>query len=65
MVPNNSAIKHKIYEAALGDAVTNEAQQAWQRIAKKYNGLGISGISMALTGFVALKLEMLQCALWY
>ncbi|MFH4618453.1 DUF3693 domain-containing protein [Vibrio furnissii] len=51
-----------VYLAA-DKAKTYEAQQAWQRIAKKYNGLGISGISMALTGFVALKLEMLQCAL--
>ncbi|MEK6204594.1 MAG: DUF3693 domain-containing protein [Amylibacter sp.] len=51
-----------VYLAA-DKAKTYEAQQAWQRIAKKYNGLGISGISMALTGFVALKIEMLQCAL--
>ncbi|EOV1171325.1 DUF3693 domain-containing protein [Vibrio fluvialis] len=39
----------------------------WERIAKKYNGLGLQGLSMALGGLmlyaVQLKELLLQCAL--
>ncbi|ELK3677456.1 hypothetical protein Q7140_001926 [Vibrio fluvialis] len=41
----------------------------WERIAKKYDGLGLRGLSMALGGLmlyaVQLKELLLQCALWY
>lgn len=55
-----------VYLAA-DKAKTYEAQQAWQRIAKKYNGLGLQGLSMAV-GSLALyatevKASLLQCAL--
>ncbi|MBY8169416.1 hypothetical protein KW507_22490 [Vibrio fluvialis] len=40
-----------VYLAA-DKAKTYEAQQAWQRIAKKYNGLGLQGLSMALGGLM-------------
>ncbi|HGS5166452.1 TPA: DUF3693 domain-containing protein [Vibrio harveyi] len=39
-----------VYLAA-DKAKTYEAQQAWANIAKKFNGLGLTGISMACAGF--------------
>ncbi|EMX0220207.1 hypothetical protein AAFZ21_000163 [Vibrio fluvialis] len=55
-----------VYLAA-DKAKTFEAQQAWQRIAKKYNGLGLQGLSMALVGLsvyaTEVKASLLQCAL--
>ncbi|WP_260678153.1 DUF3693 domain-containing protein [Vibrio furnissii] len=44
-----------------------EDKAYWERIAKKYNGLGLQGLSMALGGLmlyaVQLKELLLQCAL--
>ncbi|ELV8850503.1 hypothetical protein QNE68_000683 [Vibrio fluvialis] len=52
---------------AMDKAKTYEAQALWQSIGKKFNGLGISSISMALGGLmlyvVQLKELLLQCAL--
>ena len=55
-----------VYLAA-DKAKTHEAQQAWASIAKKFNGLGLSSISMA-SGALALlmytpKEVLAQCAL--
>ncbi|KAB0289287.1 hypothetical protein F2P58_09405 [Vibrio fortis] len=48
---------------ALDKAKTLEAQTLWNSIAKKYNGLGLTSISMAC-GAVALGMESLnQCVL--
>ncbi|WOO29297.1 DUF3693 domain-containing protein [Vibrio parahaemolyticus] len=52
-----------VYLAA-DKAKTFEAQQAWKSIAKKFNGLGLSGISMALGMLVITKLEAAKCALY-
>jgi plasmid maintenance system antidote protein VapI len=56
-----------VYLAA-DKAKTYEAQQAWANIAKKFNGLGLTGISMACAGFaVAFSSPVessIQCALW-
>ncbi|MDK9775541.1 MULTISPECIES: DUF3693 domain-containing protein, partial [unclassified Vibrio] len=56
-----------VYLAA-DKAKTFEAQQAWANIAKKFKGLGLSGISVACAGLaVALTSPsepLLQCALW-
>ncbi|MGR5517802.1 DUF3693 domain-containing protein [Vibrio harveyi] len=55
-----------VYLAA-DKAKTYEAQQAWANIAKKFNGLGLTGISMACAGFaVAFSSPVessIQCAL--
>jgi plasmid maintenance system antidote protein VapI len=56
-----------VYLAA-DKAKTFEAQQAWANIAKKFKGLGLSGISVACAGLaVALTSPsepLLQCALY-
>ncbi|MFA0173064.1 DUF3693 domain-containing protein [Vibrio splendidus] len=53
---------------ALDKAKTYEAQTLWNSIAKKYNGLGLTSISMACGGLalmVATPQEALaQCVLW-
>ncbi|MBE4082963.1 hypothetical protein HJ110_11540 [Vibrio parahaemolyticus] len=36
----------------------------WEGIAKKFNGLGLSGISMVCTGFTSPQEPLLQCALY-
>nr|WP_321460766.1 DUF3693 domain-containing protein [uncultured Vibrio sp.] len=52
-----------VYLAA-DKAKTYEAQQAWKSIAKKFNGLGLSGFSMSC-GILAITLEQkLYCALY-
>ena len=52
---------------AMDKAKTHEAQTLWQSIGKKFNGLGLSSISMACTGLaVALtspQESLYQCAL--
>ncbi|WP_010451793.1 DUF3693 domain-containing protein [Vibrio rotiferianus] len=52
-----------VYLAA-DKAKTYEAQQAWKSIAKKFNGLGLSGISMAFGTLAITKLEAAKCALY-
>jgi hypothetical protein len=54
---------------AMDKAKTYEAQALWQSIGKKFNGLGISSISMALGGlmlaaYTSLE-QLLKYALWY
>ncbi|HHI5054323.1 TPA: DUF3693 domain-containing protein [Vibrio parahaemolyticus] len=53
---------------AMDKAKTHEAQTLWQNIGKKFNGLGLSSISMACAGLalvIASPQEPLyQCALW-
>ncbi|EPM6344243.1 DUF3693 domain-containing protein [Vibrio parahaemolyticus] len=53
---------------AMDKAKTHEAQTLWQNIGKKFNGLGLSSISMACAGLalvIASPQESLyQCALW-
>jgi|GEM_PF-1144231 len=53
---------------AMDKAKTHEAQTLWQSIGKKFNGLGLSSISMACTGLaVALaspQESLYQCALY-
>ncbi|ELA9360639.1 hypothetical protein QTV39_001030 [Vibrio parahaemolyticus] len=53
---------------ALDKAKTYEAQTLWTSIAKKFNGLGLTSISMACAGFtVAFSSPVessIQCALW-
>ncbi|MBY7842763.1 DUF3693 domain-containing protein [Vibrio fluvialis] len=53
-----------VYLAA-DKAKTYEAQQAWQRIAKKYNGLGLQGLSMALGGIMLAAYTSLEQLLKY
>ncbi|MBL4254265.1 DUF3693 domain-containing protein [Vibrio fluvialis] len=53
-----------VYLAA-DKAKTYEAQQAWQRIAKKYNGLGLQGLSMALGGLMLTAYTSLEQLLKY
>ncbi|EKO3442093.1 hypothetical protein NTH42_001425 [Vibrio fluvialis] len=53
-----------VYLAA-DKAKTYEAQQAWQRIAKKYNGLGLQGLSMALGGLMLAAYTSLEQLLKY
>ncbi|EOG6153557.1 DUF3693 domain-containing protein [Vibrio parahaemolyticus] len=54
---------------AMDKAKTHEAQTLWQNIGKKFNGLGLSSISMACAGLalvIASPQEPLyQCALWF
>ncbi|CAH1550513.1 DUF3693 domain-containing protein [Vibrio rotiferianus] len=53
---------------ALDKAKTYEAQTLWTNIAKKFNGLGLTGISMACGGLVMVisspSESLLQCALY-
>ncbi|MEK0276117.1 DUF3693 domain-containing protein [Vibrio vulnificus] len=51
-----------VYLAA-DKAKSYEAQQAWKNIAKKYNGLGLTGISMAYGAFALMNLDMVNFAL--
>ncbi|POB87397.1 hypothetical protein CRN53_20400 [Vibrio vulnificus] len=51
-----------VYLAA-DKAKSYEAQQAWKNIAKKYNGLGLTGISMAYGAFALTNLDMANFAL--
>ncbi|MBN8134200.1 hypothetical protein J0J21_00355 [Vibrio vulnificus] len=48
---------------AMDKAKSYEAQQAWKNIAKKYNGLGLTGISMAYGALVLTNLDMANFAL--
>lgn len=56
-----------VYLAA-DKAKTYEAQQAWAKIAKKFNGLGLSSISMVCGMFALwlgdLKVAIAKCALY-
>ncbi|EGQ8355064.1 hypothetical protein GT919_24355 [Vibrio parahaemolyticus] len=53
---------------AMDKAKTHEAQTLWQNIGKKFNGLGLSSISMACAGLALViaspQEPLLQCALW-
>ncbi|HHG3390359.1 TPA: DUF3693 domain-containing protein [Vibrio parahaemolyticus] len=53
---------------AMDKAKTHEAQTLWQNIGKKFNGLGLSSISMACAGLALViaspKESLYQCALW-
>ncbi|EJE8580625.1 hypothetical protein QRL21_001435 [Vibrio vulnificus] len=51
-----------VYLAA-DKAKSYEAQQAWKNIAKKYNGLGLTSISMAYGAFALTNLDMANFAL--
>lgn len=53
-----------VYLAA-DKAKTYEAQQAWAKIAKKFDGLGISRISMALGGLMLAAYTSLEQMLHY
>ncbi|MBE4124295.1 hypothetical protein HJ112_18170, partial [Vibrio parahaemolyticus] len=44
-------------------AKTYEAQTLWHSIGKKFNGLGLSSISMACGVFALTILEQAKCAL--
>lgn len=48
---------------AMDKAKTYEAQTLWNSIGKKFNGLGLSSISMTLGMLVVTKLEAAKCAL--
>ncbi|WP_256097353.1 DUF3693 domain-containing protein, partial [Vibrio parahaemolyticus] len=48
---------------AADKAKTYEAQQAWAKIAKKFNGLGLSTITMSCMAFALTILEQAKCAL--
>ena len=48
---------------AMDKAKTYEAQTLWNSIGKKFNGLGLSGISMAFSTLAITKLEAAKCAL--
>jgi hypothetical protein len=48
---------------AMDKAKTYEAQTLWNSIAKKFNGLGLSSISMICGTLVLTKLEAAKCAL--
>ena len=52
-----------VYLAA-DKAKTFEAQQAWQNIAKKYNGLGLAGISIVCAISLFGSESLVRCALW-
>ena len=53
---------------AMDKAKTHEAQTLWQNIGKKFNGLGLSSISMACAGLALVisspQEPLYQCALW-
>ncbi|MBE4173963.1 hypothetical protein HJ094_23785, partial [Vibrio parahaemolyticus] len=53
---------------AMDKAKTHEAQTLWQNIGKKFNGLGLSSISMACAGLALViaspKESLYQCALY-
>ncbi|EJG1838762.1 hypothetical protein BG254_RS23605 [Vibrio parahaemolyticus] len=53
---------------AMDKAKTHEAQTLWQNIGKKFNGLGLSSISMVCAGLALViaspQEPLLQCALW-
>ncbi|HFQ5113597.1 TPA: DUF3693 domain-containing protein [Vibrio vulnificus] len=48
---------------AMDKAKSYEAQQTWANIAKKYNGLGLTGISMAYGALALTNLDVAKCAL--
>ncbi len=48
---------------AMDKAKSYEAQQAWKNIAKKYNGLGLTGISMAYGALALTNLDVANFAL--
>ncbi|MCU8571438.1 DUF3693 domain-containing protein, partial [Vibrio vulnificus] len=48
---------------AMDKAKSYEAQQTWANIAKKFNGLGLQGISMACGVLAVAKLELTNFAL--
>ncbi|HAV1403684.1 TPA: hypothetical protein JG842_002872 [Vibrio parahaemolyticus] len=53
---------------AMDKAKTHEAQTLWQNIGKKFNGLGLSSISMTCAGLALViaspKESLYQCALY-
>ncbi|WP_274010489.1 DUF3693 domain-containing protein [Vibrio parahaemolyticus] len=49
---------------AMDKAKTYEAQTLWHSIGKKFNGLGLSSISMACGAFALTVLEQAKCALY-
>ncbi|HDZ5415948.1 TPA: hypothetical protein RTK63_001386 [Vibrio harveyi] len=49
---------------AMDKAKTYEAQQGWKSIAKKFNGLGLSSISMSCGTLLIAKLEAAKCVLY-
>ncbi|HFQ5409558.1 TPA: DUF3693 domain-containing protein [Vibrio vulnificus] len=49
---------------AMDKAKSYEAQQTWANIAKKYNGLGLTGISMAYGALALTNLDMANFALY-
>ena len=53
---------------AMDKAKTREAQTLWQNIGKKFNGLGLSSISMVCAGLALViaspQEPLLQCALY-
>lgn len=53
---------------AMDKAKTHEAQTLWQNIGKKFNGLGLSSISMVCAGLALViaspQEPLLQCALY-
>ncbi|WP_332406105.1 DUF3693 domain-containing protein [Vibrio metschnikovii] len=48
---------------AMDKAKSHEARQAWANIAKKFNGLGLTTITMAYAGFAVTFLDVNKCAL--
>lgn len=48
---------------AMDKAKTYEAQTLWKSVAKKFNGLGLSSISMSCGALVLTKLEAAKCVL--
>ncbi|AXT70892.1 DUF3693 domain-containing protein [Vibrio sp. dhg] len=48
---------------AMDKAKTYEAQTLWHSIGKKFNGLGLSSISMSCVAFLMAKLELAHYAL--
>ncbi|WP_050933015.1 DUF3693 domain-containing protein [Vibrio harveyi] len=49
---------------AMDKAKTYEAQQGWKSVAKKFNGLGLSSISMSCGTLLIAKLEAAKCVLY-
>ncbi|EKO3579510.1 DUF3693 domain-containing protein [Vibrio metschnikovii] len=48
---------------AMDKAKSYEARQAWANIAKKFNGLGLTTITMAYVGFAVTFLDVNECVL--
>lgn len=48
---------------AMDKAKSYEAREAWANIAKKFNGLGLTTITMAYVGFAVTFLDVNECTL--